>query len=56
MTRHAITLADLFDTAWRNHLAGIGARLCPRVPFGACDSRGCRLALEMLVDAARRAA
>ena len=40
-TYEAFTAADLWTTAYRQHLAGIGARLCPRVPFEKCDSPPC---------------
>lgn len=37
-----ISQADLWETAMRYHLAGIGAHLCPRVPFSECDSPPCQ--------------
>lgn len=39
----AITAADLFHTAYRRHLEGIGVWLHPRVPFETCDAHPCVL-------------
>lgn len=39
----AITLSDQFDCAYRTHLAGIGVRLHPRVPFERCTAHPCTL-------------
>lgn len=55
MTTHAITESDLWETAWRRHLEGIGARLCPRVPFAVCDSPPCVLASRAFARSERTA-
>jgi hypothetical protein len=36
-----LTAADLFHTAYRRHLEGVGVRLCPRRPFEFCESPPC---------------
>ena len=48
MSVDELTAADFFWVAYRMHLEGIGARLCPRQPFDSCDSPMCRKARAAL--------